>query len=552
MQSERNRIREEVVKPARGLIFDKNGILLVDNRPAYSIGVIPFEVMDKEHLIDFLNDNIETDPSHLNELLKNLRRKYRPIRLQQISFEELAILEENRSEIPGVIFQREPSRFYPSNDIYASHILGYIREVTEEEIKRFGEENYHPGDIIGKEGLEREYESLLKGKKGYKYSEVDFLGRVVGEFGEDKNISPELGANLGLTLDVKIQKIAENELKGKKGAIVVLDTRTGGILAMASSPDYDPNSIASRSSDDTWRELFNSPDSPLYNKAIKGIYPPASPLKLVLAAAAINENIIDLEWSKHCPGYMEFGIRTFKCWFEGGHGKMDLLHGIQQSCDVFFYNLMLEVELEIWVEYMKRFGFGSRTGIDLPGEVAGLVPDKQWFDKRDGVGGWTKGNLLNLAIGQGETLATPIQMAMLALKIANNGKYYNPHLLNYYENPNTGQRNYQNYDQYSISGISDDTYEILKRAMNMVVDTQNGTAKSARVRGIKVAGKTGTAQNPHGEDHSQFISFAPLDDPEIAISVIVENAGMGSAVAAPIAGRIMRYYFSERNKFAQN
>ena len=159
---------------------------------------------------------------------------------------------------------------------------------------------------------------------------------------------------------------------------------------------------------------------------------------------------------------------------------------------------------------------------------------------------------MNLAIGQGETLATPIQMAMLALKIANNGKYYNPHLLNYYENPNTGQRNYQNYDQYSISGISDDTYEILKRAMNMVVDTQNGTAKSARVRGIKVAGKTGTAQNPHGEDHSQFISFAPLDDPEIAISVIVENAGMGSAVAAPIAGRIMRYYFSERNKFAQN
>ncbi|MFC1726837.1 penicillin-binding transpeptidase domain-containing protein, partial [candidate division KSB1 bacterium] len=261
---------------------------------------------------------------------------------------------------------------------------------------------------------------------------------------------------------------------------------------------------------------------------------------------------IDLDWSIPCPGYLEFGIRTFKCWLEGGHGKMKLLSGIQRSCDVFFYKLMLEVELETWNDYMKRFGFGSRTGIDLPGEVAGLVPDKEYFDKRDGINGWTKGNLLNLAIGQGETLVTPFQMAMFALKIGNNGRYHEPHLLEYYENSTTGERRYENYDQFSVPGISDDTFEILKRGMNMVVDTQNGTAKSARVPGIKVAGKTGTAQNSQGEDHAMFISFAPLEDPEIAISVIVENAGMGSAVAAPIAGRIMRYYFSSKNKFAQN
>lgn len=550
MQSEKNRIREEVIKPARGLIFERNGILLVDNRPTYSVSAIPFEVIDKDELIKFLDNYLNIDKAKLQNKLKNLRRTYQPIRLLQIDFKDLAVLEERRSEIAGVIFQREPMRYYPREDIRASHILGYAREVSEEEIKRYGEENYQPGDIIGKEGLEKQYENLLRGKKGYSYIEVDFLGRIVREIGEHKNISPELGNSLWLTLDRDIQQLAENELKDKRGAIVVLDTKTSGILAMASSPDYDPNSISDRMSGDTWRDLLVSSEKPLFNTAIKGIYPPGSVLKPVLAIAAINEDIIDLNWSVNCPGYYQFGNRPFKCWFDGGHGKMTLLKAIQQSCDVFFYRLMLETDLEIWVDYMNRFGFGQLTGIDLPDEEKCAIPDNDYLDKKYGKNGWTRGQLLNLSIGQGDALVTPIQLAMFVLKLANNGNYYKPHLLDFYEDIETGNRYYNNYEKFQIPGISDDAYEIIKKGMEMVVNTQDGTAKSARVPGIKVAGKTGTAQNPHGEDHAIFMAFAPSDNPEIAISVIIENAGMGSAMAAPVAGRILRYYFRNKSKLA--
>jgi len=549
-QSRRNRIREEIIKPARGLIFDKNGILLVDNRPTYSVGVIPYEIRDKEYLIKFLDNNININRKMLEDKLKNLRRSYQPIKLLQVGFKEISILEERRSEISGIIFQREPRRFYPRDDIYASHILGYLGEVTENEIQKFGESVYQPGDYIGKEGLEKKYEDLLKGSKGYRYVEVDVFGRVVGETKDAKSISPELGDNLYLTIDKEIQRLVEEELEGTNGAAVVLDTRTSGILALASSPDYDPNLIAVRSSDDIWKDLLNATDSPLFNRAIKSQYPPASVLKLVLAAAAFNEDIIDLEWSINCPGYFNFGINTFKCWKEYGHGKTNLLKAIQRSCDVFFYNLMLEVGHDIWSDYMYRFGFGRKTSIDLPEEEEGLVPTKEYFDRKYGINGWAKGELINLAIGQGPVLVTPIQLAMFGVKIANNGLYYKPHILDYYEDVETGEKHYTKYERFQVPGISEETYQVLKKGMEMVVNTQDGTAKSARVPGIKVAGKTGTAQNPQGEDHSMFLAFAPLNNPEIALFVIVENAGMGSAVAAPIAGRILRFYFRNKSKIA--
>ncbi|RKY84636.1 penicillin-binding protein 2, partial [candidate division KSB1 bacterium] len=540
-RSQDNRIRQTVIQPPRGLIYDRNGVLLVDNQPSYFISFIPYEVKDKEFLLDFFNNVLNFNKNYVVKKIHN-SRGYKPVRLMQVDFLGLSIVEENKLDLPGVIYQIEPIRHYPSN-VRASHLLGYTKEIDERELSLLKNENYVSGDVIGKQGLEKEYEKSLRGEKGYEYFEVDVQGKVIRNLGKDWNIPPKQGKDLHLSIDSRLQKVSEDLMEGKRGAVVALDPRNGEVLALVSKPDYDPGKITIHLSEKEWKSMVENPDHPLFNRATKSLYPPGSTIKLIAAFAALNENIITPEWSVECNGSFKFGIRRFNCWKPEGHGKLDLLNAIEQSCNVYFYKLSLEIGIDIWSDYASRFGFGKKTGIDLPEESAGLIPTRELYDKKYGKNRWTDGNMLNVVIGQGEMQSTPLQMAVFAMIIANNGKYYQPHIVRYIEDRNTGKRIQPRIKFKTVDGIREDVYKIIKEGMYRVVNGVHGTGRLAAVREVKIAGKTGTAQNPHGNDHAWFIGFAPLNNPGIAISVIVENGGAGGGAAAPLAGKIFKEYF---------
>jgi penicillin-binding protein 2 len=330
----------------------------------------------------------------------------------------------------------------------------------------------------------------------------------------------------------------------KLGAIVVLDTRKGNLLAFVSKPDYDPRYLTGKITPEIWQNLQNDTLHPMFNRVIQSTYPPGSTYKLIAAIAALEEGIITPRWKAYCPGYYRIGRKIIHCWNTDGHGEMSLLPAIKNSCNVYFYQLGLKIGLEIWAKYSKKFFFGQYTGIDLPNETSGLVPTIAWFNQRYGENGWTKGNLANLAIGQGELLTTPLQMAQFAAILANKGNFSTPHLVEYGFNKKNNKRTAFPKKTFQVDGISDETYNLIREGMLSVVN--GGTGWRASVYGIQVAGKTGTAQNPHGDDHAWFIGFAPYEDPEIAIAVIIENGGGGGAFAAPIAGYCFEKYFYNR------
>jgi len=540
-RSQDNRIRQTVIQPPRGLMYDKNNVLIVDNQPAYSISFIPYEVKNKDFLKDFFCSNFDINRDYIDRMLIE-SKGYKPVRLLPVDFLGLSILEENKLDLPGVIHQIEPIRHYPTQ-VTASHALGYIKEINTVELSQLKDEKYISGDIIGKQGLEKQYENVLRGKKGYEYFEVDVQGKVIKNLGENWNISPKQGMDLHLSLDSKLQYVAENAMKDQKGAIVALDPRNGEVILLVSKPDYDPGRISINLTEKEWRYIQEDPAHPLYNRATKSLYPPGSTLKLIAAIAALNEDIITPQWSVECNGGYRFGIRFFHCWRGEGHGKLDLLGAIEQSCNTYFYRLSLEIGIDIWSKYASKFGFGKTTGIDLPEESSGVVPTRELYDKKYGKNRWTNGNMLNIVIGQGENETTPLQMAVFTMLIANEGKYYQPHLLRYYENKETGEQFHTKTKMTEIEGIRKEVYDLIQEGMYRVVNGAHGTGRLAAVRGFKVAGKTGTAQNPHGEDHAWFIGFAPLENPAIALALIVENGGGGGKTAAPIAGKIFNEYF---------
>jgi penicillin-binding protein 2 len=398
--------------------------------------------------------------------------------------------------------------------------------------------------MVGKAGLEFSYDASLRGVKGMQFVQVDAEGRDLGLFGIDRNIDIQPGMDLYMTLDYNFQQFAESLMVDKRGAIVALDTRTGGVLAFVSKPDYDPRILTGKITSDVWTKLQSDTSHPLYNRVVQSRYPPGSTYKLVAAIAALQEGIITPRWSAYCPGYFKLGRKTIHCWNEGGHGEIDLLQAIKGSCNVYFYQLGLKIGLETWSEYSKRFFFGSPTGIDLPSESSGLVPTVEYFNRVYGEGGWTKGNLANLAIGQGELLTTPLQMAQFAMIMATKGIVHSPHFASFlYDKLNEKEMPFPTKTK-SVKGISADVYDIIRQGMRQVVD--GGTGWRASVPGIEVAGKTGTSQNPHGEPHAWFIGFAPYENPTIAIAVIIENGGGGGAFAAPLAERCLEKYFYGR------
>ncbi len=542
--SEQNRIREIVIEPTRGLILDRNGEVLVDNHPSYSVYAIPFEVKKSDTILNLAGKILNMKPGEIRSTIRRERTgNFTPVKLKrQVNFETLSQIEEQRLDLPGIIYQVEPRRYYPSR-IRAPHLFGYLGEITRQELNQVDFKGFRLGDIIGKKGLEKFFEKELRGLRGYQYIEVDALGREIRKLKDKPEILSLPGKNLHLTLDTELQRLLETRMDTLRGGAVVVDCANGGVLALVSKPDYDPAIFTKPISTETWNELVNDPDKPLYDRMVQSLYPPGSTYKMVLAAAALELEIIKPSWKAFCPGYTWYGRRKFDCWNLGGHGELDLLGAIEQSCNVYFYKLGLKVGLDNWSLFSRHFLFGKPTGIDLIDEKPGLVPDEDYLDQQFGKDRWSKGLMLNLAIGQGDLLVTPLQMVRLAMIIANEGLYYPLHLFNYLEDPIDGTKKWAAVDSARVDGMSKKTYMLLKQGMFRVCHGEHGTGRAAVYRGITVAGKSGTAQNPHGEAHAWFIGYAPANNPQIAFCILVENGGSGGKVAAPIAREIMKNYF---------
>lgn len=537
-KSEENSIQLITKEPIRGFIFDRNGKLAVDSRPSYTLTITPHEYNDKN--TDFLASILHVSPEYIRERIRRGKQYsiFQPVKiLRDLDFGMISAFEENREHLPGIDYIVESKRAYVL-PAHASHLLGYSKEISDKQLNETGG-YYRQGDLIGATGLESAYETFLRGEKGIEYMLRNAKGQLIGNYEDGKHDVPSKdGFDLHLTIDFDLQAVAESLMTGHRGSVVAIDPNNGEVLAMISKPDYDPAVFSGLTPEEVWRSLDEDQDVPLYNRATLTRYPPGSTFKMVLATAALNEGVITTDWTVNCPGSFRFGNKVFKC--HGHHGKVNVTKAIQVSCNVFFYNLMLKTGLDRWAKYALMYGFGKPTGLDIPEENSGIVPSTQYYDKVYGKGKWTQGYLVSLGIGQGEVGVTPMQMACYASEIATKGHFYQPHAVRAVKIKRTGSIDTVQYTQRMMD-IKDETWDVIREGMRLAV-LPGGTGMSALIPGIEIAGKTGTAENPHGEDHAWFVGFAPFDNPKIAVAVIVENAGFGGTAAAPIAGRVMEKY----------
>ena len=548
--SEENRIRVEVLTAPRGEIRDRKGRLLADCVPSFTVTLDPFDKVytrDPARLdstLQALAPILGVDaPSLRDKIRKERKVSFLPIRLRRnVEKRSVAFVSEHLDRLPGVQVESEPLRRYPLG-LMASHLLGYVGEISDKELLDPVYSNYLSGDLIGRMGIERGYEKLLRGVDGKRFVEVNALGRK-GEFlGEKHPILPTRGTDLTLTIDLDVQRAAEEAFEpGARGAVVALDPRNGDVLALASKPNYDPNEFSMGITQERWSELSSGGNYPLFNRAIQAAYPPGSTIKPFTALAGLENGVMTpgTYFTQSCTGEFRFGTRLFGCWKHEGHGSLSMHNAIVRSCDVYFYQLGIRIGLERLSAFMSKLTLSDKTGIDLPQERRGLYPDPAWYDKRFGAGRWSRGIILNLAIGQGEVILTPVKLAQIAAFIANGGTLWKPHLIRSVgstaaaaSGDSIGQ--YVALDARSLAAV--------RSAMASVVSDPEGTGGQARLDSISVAGKTGTAQNPHGKDHALFICFAPVDAPRIAVAVLVENAGHGSTAAAPIARKVLQSFF---------
>ena len=541
-----NSIRRIWSQPPRGRMIDKNGIVLVDNQALYTVKVIPSEF--RKAKTGYLAWILQIDKSELAEKISKgeEQNKFAAItvshNLNAISIDRLS---ENLWQLPGVLIDTDNKRQYPDS-FHGAHIFGYSRPISKEQIEALEDDSYAPDDKIGFSGLEKYYEEWLRGEKGARFELVTPLGKFAGKFNNGKNdIASVRGDDLYLALDGGLQQLAEQLLKktGKSGAVVAMDPSTGGILALASAPDYDLDTFNGSTDRKGWKEIITSPQKPLFNRTIQPVYPPGSIYKMILAMAALEEKKFDPDKKVLDSGVFMYGGRRFLSNEGKGHGWVDMREAITVSSNVYFYNLIFHAGFDNWTKYGSMFGFGEKTGIDLPGERSGLLPSTKYYDKRYGKDKWTKGYLVSLAIGQGELGTTPVQLASYAAAIANNGILHQPHIVSGYRDAETGKYYPLTYEKKQLP-VSPSTFSLIKDGMIGVV--LRGTGTLAKVPGIDIAGKTGTAQNPHGKDHAWFIAFAPVENPKIAMAVLVENAGFGGSISAPIARELIKYYLQGR------
>ncbi|HVN47663.1 MAG TPA: penicillin-binding protein 2 [Bacteroidota bacterium] len=543
-KSEENSARTIVQEPVRGYIYDRHGRLVVDDGPSYSITVIPasFDTTDLPMLCSIL----KMDSSAVMERITRgkIQGRFTPVRLKRdVDVPTLAAIEEHLYLLQGVGCEIESKRIYPDG-ARAPHLLGYCKEISDAQLAKFGSA-YHSGDIIGSTGLEASYEPFLRGEKGYQFVAVNSKGQLLGPLeGGKRDVPSKEGFDLLLSLDLGLQMYAESLLVDQRGAIVAMDPDDGGILAMVSKPDFDPEVFSGVTPASVWTQLNTDPGKPLFNRVTMTRYPPGSTFKMLVAAAALQDGIIDENFRISCPGFFRYGNKIFNDErARKAHGSTNVVEAIQRSCDVFFYQLVLKVGLDRLSKYAKQFGFGELTGIDVGEEVASLVPSPEYYDHVYGKGKWTQGFVVSLGIGQGEVGVSPIQMARYASVWANGGTLQQPHAVNAIRNKRTNRIETIEHKSKSVE-IKPEIMAMIREGMRRAVNEAGGTGGAARVPGIVVAGKTGTAQNSHGKDHAWFIGFAPFDHPKIAVAVIVENVGFGGTFSAPIAGKIIQRYLT--------
>jgi len=550
-----NRIRLQSIDPPRGLIYDRNNRVLVENRPSFDVTITLKDARPVEKTITKLADYLDLPSQELMQKLSSSKgiSAYKPIQLQQdIGRDALASIEAHKYDLPGIAINVKLLRHY-LNIKDAAHLIGYLSEINSTELAGGKYPGRRRGDFIGKFGAEKAFEKYLQGTRGGRQVEVNANGRVVRVL---KTVAAKPGQNIHLTIDHILQKKAESLLQGVAGAAVAMDPGSGRILALASSPSFDQNYFASGMSHEQWDSLISNPFRPMENKAIQGEYPPGSTYKIITALAGLEEGVIDEATEFFCPGYHRFGNRIYRCWKRGGHGKVNIVKALAQSCDVYFYQVgqLLGVDRLAW--YAKAGGLGSRTGINLGKEGRGLIPTAAWKKKRTGVA-WQRGETLSVAIGQGFNLATPLQMVDLTSAIANGGTRYKPIILESITTAD-GRVVYQNEPQ--VMGkipLSAPSLELVKKGLWEVVNGEKGTARSSRLADIEISGKTGTSQvisrkkddtrseeerPAHLRPHAWFIAFAPSAAPEIAVAVLVEHGEHGSSAAAPIATELIKTF----------
>ncbi len=550
--SEDNRLRFLPVAASRGAIMDRGGKVLVSNRPSFSLAVIPQEVKDKEALLDQLSKLLDLDRAEMAERWEKVkgRAKYYPVVLaSNITRNQVEIIEENRLHLPGVEVEMKPVREY-NNGMLGSHLLGYIGEVSEDELNNEGYEDYYPGDYIGKNGIERAWEKELHGSDGGRQLEVNARGRVLRTISETY---PTVGNSVVLTIDAEVQKQTERAFGDQAGAAVAMDVNNGEILAFVSNPGFDPALFSGKIPAAKWKSYLEDKRRPLENKALTGMYPPGSTFKVITALAGLENGVVNNSSSVVCNGYHEVGSSRFNCWKRHGHGSTSLKKSLRESCDVYYYQMGEKLGMDKIAETAKKFMLGSALGIGLKNEKNGLIPSPEWKQKRFGKR-WFPGDTITASIGQGYVLMTPIQLASMAATIANDGKIYRPTLVKRIVDPDGKPIKEYATEMLGTTGISAENFRLVKQGLLSCVNDAGGTGGMARLADVKVAGKTGSSQvvrmrdgknssQYKFRDHALFIAFAPFDKPEIAVAVVVEHGEHGGSAAAPIAGRMLRAYF---------
>lgn len=555
-----NRVKIAPLPPTRGIIYDRSGRILAENRPVFNLEITPEQVSDLDKTLQALSTLFPLDEQAIERFHK-LRKRSKsfnsiPLKLR-LNDKEVALFAANRPRFPGVDIHARLMRHYPYKGLTA-HVVGYVGRINEKELQSIDQKSYRGTYQIGKNGIEKTYEALLHGKPGYLESEVNVQGRAINVI--DRALSLP-GKDLHLTLDIEMQRIAHEALGEKNGAVVAIDIKSGGLLTFVSKPGYDPNPFVYGIDHKSYNALQHSHDRPLFNRALRGQYPPGSTVKPFIGLAGLRHSIITAKQKSFCPGYyqlpnLEHRYRDWKKW---GHGSVDLDIAITQSCDVYFYDLALSLGIDRIHEYLSLFGFGKRTGLDILGEKQGLLPSRTW-KRRARNQAWFPGETVITGIGQGFTLVTPLQLARATAIMATHGKNVQPHIVDTIDNgpesvPFSPPTNEQAVDKPSPKSP---LWQQVIDAMTHVIHGPRGTAQSiGKDISYKIAGKTGTAQvfsvgqeeeydeeeiEERLRDHALFVAFAPVKDPQIAISVIVENGGHGGSVAAPVAGKLFNYY----------
>ena len=568
--STENSIKSIRVPAVRGMIFDRRGQALVDNRPSFNIIITPQYVIDPPRMMETLNNLLGIPIAEIEELwaLRKKQPSYQPLIIRKdASRDQIALIRAHKNpwtdpedpyDLRGVDMEVEYQRNYPEGNI-ATHVLGYVREIDPQMLARFRKEFpgvYRMGDNVGVMGLEEKWDRVLRGKDGYEEHVVDAVGRQVDYEGiaSQLTLQPSIaGASMKLTLDRDLQEVAKEMFGERKGAAVAIDPNNGAILAMYSSPSYDLNRLSAPDGTNYWNQIAGSPEKYLLNRAIQGGYPPGSTYKIVTAIAALSEGVVKPDENVVCRGALVYGGRPYHCWAKGGHGAISIVRAITASCDVYFYTMGLRLGVDRLAKYANMLGLGRKTGVPLPGEKPGLIPTSEWKEKRFGVP-WQQGESLSIAVGQGYDVVVPIQNALLAAQVANGGKKLDLHLVDAaYDVDGNEVYKWEPPEEPERLDIDPEVLKIVKEGMDGVTKP-GGTAGRLSSFKVSMGGKTGTAQvvsldvaarcrSEKCRDHAWFIGYAPAENPEIAAAVVVEHGGFGSAAEAPIVGEMMQRYY---------